>query len=78
MSKIIFYSTISPDDDRRAWMAFTLARRAVEASLETEIFLAGPATGLMRSEVRNRIEGRAKEALGVVLTAKTPISLSPG
>jgi predicted peroxiredoxin len=48
MAKIIFYSTVSPDRDDEAWGAFSLARRAVQAGLESEIFLAGPATGLLR------------------------------
>lgn len=78
MAKLIFYSTVGPDEDDRAWSVFSLARRAVEASIEAEIFLAGPATGLVRRQVRDRTEGRQKEALELVLSAKTPISLAPG
>ncbi len=78
MGKLIFFSTITPDADAKAWMAFTLARRAVEAGLESEIFLSGAATGLARRQVRDRIEGRQAEALKVVLDAQVPISLSPG
>ena len=76
--KLIFYSTIGPDRDNAAWVPFTLAKRALDADLEAEIFLAGPATGLLRSEVRNRLEGRQKEALERILEAKIPISFSPG
>lgn len=78
MAKLIFYSTLSPDHDDNAWGAFSLARRAVQADLETEIFLAGPATGLVRRQVRERIDGRAKDNLQVVLDAKVPIWVAPG
>ena len=78
MAKLIFYSTVSPDRDDEAWGAFSLARRAAEAGLECEIFLAGPATGLIRRHVRDRIDGRAKSNLERVLAAKVPISLAPG
>lgn len=78
MAKLIFYSTVSPDRDDEAWGAFSLARRAAEAGLECEIFLAGPATGLIRRHVRDRIDGRAKSNLERVLEAKVPISIAPG
>ncbi len=78
MAKLIFYSTVSPDRDDDAWGAFSLARRAAQAGIETEIFLAGPATGLVRRQVRERIEGRAKASLDAVVEAKVPISLAPG
>ena len=78
MAKIIFYSTVSPDRDDEAWGAFSLARRAVQAGLETEIFLAGPATGLLRRQVRERIDGRAKTNLDAVIEGKVPISVAPG
>jgi hypothetical protein len=78
VAKLIFYSTLSPDHDEDAWGAFSLARRAVQASLETEIFLAGPATGLVRRQVRERIDGRAKANLDAVLEAKVPIWVAPG
>jgi len=57
---------------------FSLARRAAEASLEVEIYLAGAATGLMRRDVRDGIEGRPRETLQAVLDAKVPISIAPG
>lgn len=76
--KLIFYSTVGPDRDNGAWMPFTMAKRAVDASLDAEIFLAGPATGLLRKEVRDRQEGRQKDALDAVLEAKIPIHYSPG
>ena len=76
--KLIFYSTIGRDRDNAAWTPFTFAKRAIDASLEAEIFLAGPATGLLRHEVRNRVEGRQKAALDTVLDAKIPIYFSPG
>jgi len=60
MAKIIFCSTVSPDRDDEAWGAFSLAWRAVQAGLEAEIFLAGPATGLPRKHVRDRIEGKPR------------------
>lgn len=76
--KLIFYSTVGPDRDNAAWTPFTLAKRAVDASLEVEIFLAGPATGLLRHAVRIGQEGRQKEALDAVIAAKVPIHFSPG
>ena len=78
MAKLIFYSTVSPDRDDEAWGAFSLARRAVQAGLEAEVFLAGPATGLVRRHVRERIDGRARDALRVVVEAKVPIWVAPG
>lgn len=78
MAKLIFYSTLGPDNDDNAWGAFSLARRAAQASLETEIFLAGAATGLVRRQVRERIDGRAKDNLEAVLAAKVPIWVAPG
>ena len=76
--KLIFYSTIGPDRDNGAWTPFTFAKRAIDASLEAEIFLAGPATGLLRKASRDGIEGRQREALDRVLEAKIPIYFSPG
>lgn len=76
--KLIFYSTVGPDHDAGAWAAFRLAQRAAEASLDAEIFLAGPATGLLRRGVRDQLEGRPKESLEAVLAARIPISVAPG
>ena len=76
--KLIFYSTVGPDRDNAAWTPFTLAKRAIDAGLEAEIFLAGPATGLLRHASRIGQEGRQKEAIETVLEAKVPISFSPG
>ena len=78
MAKLIFYSTISPDRDDDAWGAFSLARRAVQAGLEAEIFLAGPATGLLRRHVRDRIEGKPRANLEAVVDGKVPIYVAPG
>jgi predicted peroxiredoxin len=78
MAKLIFYSTISPDRDDDAWGAFSLARRAVQAGLEAEIFLAGPATGLLRRHVRDRIEGKPRANLQAVIDGKVPIYCAPG
>jgi predicted peroxiredoxin len=78
MAKIIFYSTVSPDRDDEAWGAFSLARRAVQAGLECEIVLAGPATGLVRRQVRERIEGRPRDNLQAVIDGKVPIFVAPG
>ena len=78
MAKIIFYSTVSPDRDDEAWGAFSLARRAVQAGLECEIFLAGPATGLLPKQVRERIDGKPRDNLQAVVDGKVPISVAPG
>ena len=75
---LIFYSTVGPDRDNSAWQPFTMAKRAIDAGLDCEIFLAGPATGLMRKAVRDGPEGRQKEALEQVIAAKIPIRFSPG
>ena len=76
--KLIFYSTLSPDRDDGAWSAFGFAKRAVDEGLESEIFLAGPGTGLVRRAVRERITGRFKENLEAVLAAGVPIKVAPG
>ena len=76
--KLIFYSTVGPDRDNAAWTPFTMAKRALDAGLECEIFLAGPATGLLRHASRIGQEGRQKEALETVIEAKIPIHFSPG
>ena len=78
MAKIIFYSTVSPDRDDEAWGAFSLARRAVQAGLDCEIVLAGPATGLVRRQVRERIDGRPRDNLQAVIDGKVPIFVAPG
>lgn len=78
LRKLIFYSTVGPDRDNAAWTPFTLAKRAIDADLEAEIFLAGPATGMLRHSVRISPEGRQKEALDTVIQAKIPIYFSPG
>lgn len=76
--KLIFFSTVGPDHNDGAWFPFGQARRAAAAGLEVEIFLAGPATGLLREAVRSRLEGRPRDSLGAVLDAKVPIQYSPG
>lgn len=76
--KLVFYSTVGPDQDDAAWRPFTFAGRALDADLECEIILAGAATGLMRSEVRRRLEGRPAESYERVRAAGVPIWLSPG
>ncbi len=76
--KLIFYSTVGPDRDNAAWTPFTMAKRAIDADLEAEIFLAGPATGLLRRQVRERIEGRPRDNLQAVIDGKVPISVAPG
>lgn len=76
--KLVFYSTVGPDQDDAAWRAFTMARRAVDAGLECEIVLAGPATGLMRSEARRRLQGRSAESFEKVQAAGVPVFLAPG
>ncbi|MGH9224662.1 MAG: hypothetical protein ACRD2W_12990 [Acidimicrobiales bacterium] len=78
LRKLIFYSTVGPDRDNGAWTPFTMAKRAIDAGLECEIFLAGPATGLLRHASWGGREGRQKEALEAVLGAKIPIWFSPG
>ena len=76
--KLIFYSTIGPDHDNAAWTPFTFAKRAIDAGLEAEIFLAGPATGLLREASRVGIEGRQKAAYDTVVESEVPIYFSPG
>jgi predicted peroxiredoxin len=78
LRKLIFYSTVGPDRDNNAWQPFTMAKRALDAGLDCEIFLAGPATGLMRKAVRDGQEGRQREALQAVIDAKVLIRFSPG
>jgi len=76
--KLIFFSTVGPDHNDGAWFPFSQARRASDAGLDVEIFLAGPATGLLRSAVRSGLEGRPKDSLQAVTDAKVPIRVSPG
>jgi predicted peroxiredoxin len=76
--KIIFYATASPDDDLSAWAPFNMARRAADAGLEAEIVLAGPATGLLRRQVRDRLTGRPQETLKAIQDAGVPIWVTPG
>ena len=78
LRKLIFYSTIGPDRDNGAWTPFTMAKRALDAGLDCEIFLAGPATGLLRQAPRVGLEGRQKEAYDAVVDARIPIWYSPG
>lgn len=78
MAKLIFYSTMGPDLDDEAWSVFNMVKRAVDKSLDAEVVLAGPATGLLRRHVRERIEGRQAESLRAVLEAGVPIWVSPG
>lgn len=76
--KLIFYSTTGPDLDDAAWKPFSFAQRALQAGLDCEIVLAGAATGLMRSQVRRRLEGRPSANYHTVVAAGIPIWLSPG
>ena len=76
--KIIMYATASPDDDLSAWAPFNMARRAADAGLEVEIVLAGPATGMLRRQVRDRLTGRPQETLKAVIDAGVPIWVTPG
>lgn len=79
MRKLIFFSTVGPDHDDKAWFPFVQAFRAAKAGVEdVEIFLAGPATGLLRSSVRSSLEGRFKDALDAVLDSGIPIRYSTG
>lgn len=76
--KIIFFSMAGPDNDDSAWMPFSFARHAVEGDLECEVFLAGPASGLMRKQVRDTMAARPLESFTITREAKVPISVSPG
>ncbi len=76
--KLIFFSTVGPDHNDGAWFPFSQARRASAAGLDVEIFLAGPATGLLRSATRAGLTGRPKDSLQAVTDAKVPIRVSPG
>lgn len=75
---LIFYSTTGPDSDAAAWRPFNFASRAIRAGLDCEIVLAGPGTGLMRRDARNRLEGSALEAYEHVVSAGVPVWLAPG
>lgn len=77
-SKLVFFSTVGPDHNNGAWFPFGQARRAAGAGLEVEIFLAGPATGLLRAAPRAGVEGAQKESLDAVLEAGIPIRFSKG
>ncbi len=76
--KLIFFSTVGPDHNDGAWFPFNQARRAADAGLDVEIFLAGPATGLLRAATRTGLAGRPKDSLQAVTEAKVPIQFSPG
>ena len=76
--KLIFFSTVGPDHNDGAWFPFSQARRAADAGLDVEIFLAGPATGLLRSATRKGLTGRPQDSLEAVAKAKVPIQFSPG
>lgn len=76
--KLIFYSTTGPDADNAAWRAITMAARAVTKGLACEVVLAGPATGIMRRDARERLEGRQLDAFESIKAAGVPIWLSPG
>lgn len=76
--KLIFYSTAGPDSDTAAWRVITMAGRAVKKGLDCEVVLAGPATGIMRRDARDRLEGRELEAFRAIKEAGVPIWLSPG
>lgn len=77
-SKIIFYSTIGPDGDDRAWRVFRYAERSIGAGVETEIMLMGPATGLLRADSRQRLEGDTKDTFEAVLAEQIPIWVGTG
>jgi predicted peroxiredoxin len=76
--KIILYATAGPDNDDAAWASFNMARRAADAGLEVEIVLAGPATGLLRRQVRDRLTGRPQETLKALRDLGVPIWVTPG
>jgi predicted peroxiredoxin len=76
--KLIMYATAGPDNDLSAWAPFNMALRAANAGLEVEIVLAGPATGLLRRQVRDRLTGRPQETLKALQDAGVPIWVTPG
>ncbi|HEX3623034.1 MAG TPA: DsrE family protein [Acidimicrobiales bacterium] len=76
--KIILYATAGPDNDDAAFSPFNMARRAADAGLEVEIVLAGPATGILRRQVRDRLTGRPQETLKALADAGVPIWVTPG
>lgn len=78
MAKLVLYSTTGPDRDDDAWAAFSLAARSLNAGLDVEIQLSGAATGLMRADARQRLEGRTRKRVDQVLAAGVPIWLNPG
>lgn len=76
--KLIFYSSTGPDVDAQAWRAFRYAERALNSSVQAEIVLVGPATGLMRRDARDRLDGPLKESVRAIFEAEVPVWLSPG
>lgn len=76
--KVIFFSTLSPDLDDGAWPAFSYANIAFEAGVKAEIVLAGPGTGLMRRQVRDRLSESSRTTLEKTLASGIPIWITPG
>ncbi len=76
--KVIFYSTLSPDLDDEAWWVFHYANIAFGAGVKAEIVLAGPAAGLIRQQVRDRLSERSRTTLQKVIASGIPIWIAPG
>lgn len=77
--KLIFFSSsLGPDNDDAAWRVFRYAGQAADAGLAVEIVLAGPPTGLIRRDARDRLTGSIKEQVEHVFDLAVPIWLSPG
>lgn len=81
-AKMILHSTISPDKPA-GWTVFTLARKACLASIDVEIHLAGPGTGVLRKSARemlasNKALTRHHEAFRAIREMNVPIHFIPG
>ncbi len=76
--KLIFFASLGPDNDDLSWRPFRYASMAADVGVTVEIQLVGPATGLMRSDARDRLTGRMKDAFERIRALEVPIWLTPG
>ncbi len=77
MAKILYVGTSGSDDPTRAGFPFNFALGAVEAGHQPEIFLAGEAAYLMKSDIANAVDPVAmpplREMLQKAIDHKVPI-----
>ncbi len=57
MSSLLVHVTCGPENPTKAALAFFVAAAAVDAGLETHVFLAGDAVQLLRESVRKSLVG---------------------